>query len=104
MQCIVCKFKYKLWCAFILRRFLFILILVCSLLLQGEEKVIDGFLFNSIYDEPEGRNNATSLTISSKRTISYEKNLTIELKKYELKIGEEYPLSHINIISHYKME
>ena len=87
-----------------MRSFLSILILVCSLFLQGEEKVIDGFLFNSIYVEPEGRNNATSLSIPSKRTIFYEKNLTIELKKYELKFGEEYPLSHNNILSHYKME
>ena len=63
-------------------RFLSILILVCSLFLQGEEKIIDGLLFNSIYDESEGRKNATSLTIPSKRTISYEKNLTIEFDAF----------------------
>jgi len=64
--------------AFILRNFLFILILGFSSSLLSEEKTIEGLLFNSIYDEPKGRNNATSLTIPPESVISFDKDLSIE--------------------------
>ena len=35
---------------------------------------LEGLLFNSIYDDLEGRNGATSLTIPSKDAIIYENN------------------------------
>lgn len=46
--------------------------------LSGEEKTIEGLLFNSIYDKPKGRDNATSLTIPSKNMISFQRTLSIE--------------------------
>ena len=58
--------------------FLFIFIVSSYSFLQAEENIIDGLLFNSIYDNLEGRNGATSLTIPSKDAILYEKNLTID--------------------------
>ena len=61
-----------------MRSFLFILIYVYSSFLLCEEIIIEGLLFKSIYDEPKGRSSTTSLTIPSKRTISYKKNLSIQ--------------------------
>ena len=46
--------------------------------LSGEEKTIEGLLFNSIYDKPKGRDNATSLTIPSKNMISFQRTLSVE--------------------------
>tara|TARA_X000000950_G_scaffold188103_1_gene227471 strand:- start:1296 stop:3845 length:2550 start_codon:yes stop_codon:yes gene_type:complete len=61
-----------------LRSFVFIIIVSSFSGLRAEENIIDGLLFNSIYDDLEGRNGATSLTIPSKDAIIYEKNLTID--------------------------
>ena len=62
----------------ILRSFLFILIVSSFSVLHAEENIINGLLFNSIYDVSEGRNSATSLTIPSKDAVFYETNLTID--------------------------
>ena len=61
-----------------MRSFVFIIIVSSFSGLRAEENIIDGLLFNSIYDDLEGRNGATSLTIPSKDAIIYEKNLTID--------------------------
>ena len=61
-----------------MRSFVFIIIVSFFSALQAEENTIDGLLFNSIYDNFQGRNWATSLTIPSKDAILYEKNLTID--------------------------
>ena len=61
-----------------MRSFVFIIIVSSFSALQAEENTIDGLLFNSIYDNLEGRNGATSLTIPTKDAILYEKNLTID--------------------------
>ena len=61
-----------------MRSFVFIIIVSSFSALQAEENIIDGLLFNSIYDNLEGRNGATSLTIPSKDDILYENNLTID--------------------------
>ena len=62
----------------ILRSFVFILIVSSFSALHAEENIINGLLFNSIYDVSEGRNSATSLTIPSKDAVFYETNLTID--------------------------
>jgi len=61
-----------------LRSFLLIFIVSSFSLLHAEENIIDGLLFKSIYDNLEGRNGASSLTIPSKDAIPYENNLTID--------------------------
>ena len=61
-----------------MRSFVFIIIVSSFSALQAEENTIDGLLFNSIYDDLDGRNGATSLTIPTKDAILYEKNLTID--------------------------
>ena len=60
--------------------FIFIFIFSSFSVLQAKENITDGLLFNSIYDVPEGRNSATSLTIPSKDAIFYENNLTLDSK------------------------
>ena len=61
-----------------MRSFVFIFIVSSFSALHAEENIINGLLFNSIYDVYEGRNSATSLTIPSKDAVFYETNLTID--------------------------
>ena len=61
-----------------MRSFVFRFIASFFSALYAEENIINGLLFNSIYDASEGRNSATSLTIPSKDAVRYEKSLTID--------------------------
>ena len=73
-----------------MRSFVFIFIVSSFSALHAEENIINGLLFNSIYDVYEGRNSATSLTIPSKDAVFYETNLTID---FDVFFGEKIPLA-----------
>ena len=61
-----------------MRSFVFIFIVSSFSALHAEESILNGLLFNSIYDVYEEYNSATSLTIPSKDAVFYETNLTID--------------------------